>query len=51
MRPNAPYLFIFFDKRQTILLVNGEALALNGSTWLTVAVKLFVKILNQPTNH
>ena len=28
MRPT----YFFFDKRQTILLVNGEALVLNGLT-------------------
>ena len=29
MRNSAPYLY-FFDKHWTILLVNGEALNLNG---------------------
>jgi hypothetical protein len=28
--PQCALLIIFFDKRQTILLVNGEALELNG---------------------
>jgi hypothetical protein len=30
MCPSAPYFFFLLDKRQMILLVNGEALGLNG---------------------
>jgi hypothetical protein len=32
MRPSAPYFFYLSNVRQTILLVSGEALQLNGLT-------------------